>query len=80
MATVIRGVLNLPSLGHDPDSPSGIGSCPAPCLLDATGRRVTGLRIGPNNVSRFASGVYFVREVLSGQASEVRCRIVIVQK
>jgi len=63
-ATVIRGVLNLPrdagALGHDPNCPGAIGSCPA-ALLDAAGRTVLTLRAGANDVSGFAPGVYFIR-------------------
>jgi hypothetical protein len=39
-----------------------IGLCPAPCLLNATGRKVTGLVPGPNDVRHLAPGVYFVRQ------------------
>jgi hypothetical protein len=31
-------------------------------LLDASGRKVMDLRPGPNDVSRLAPGVYFVRQ------------------
>jgi len=58
--TVVRGVLYVPGLGHNPDSPSGIGLCPALCLLDATGRRVMELATGANDVRRIAPGVYFI--------------------
>jgi hypothetical protein len=62
-ATVVRGVLHQPrgagTLGHDPNCPGAIGSCPA-VLLDACGRRVMMLRYGANDVSRLAPGVYFV--------------------
>jgi len=60
--TVIGTVLWLgPDLGHDPDSPDGIGSCPA-SLLDITGRKVLELQPGDNDVRHLAPGVYFVRE------------------
>ena len=60
--TVARGMLRL-SAGHDRNPPGDFGSCPkpAPCLLDASGRKVLGLRPGPNDVSSLAPGVYFVR-------------------
>ena len=41
-------------------------------LRDATGRRVAELHPGPNDVSRFGAGVYFVRSAVSGQRSAVR--------
>jgi len=63
-ATLIRDVLVLPRdmtcLGPDPDSPGGIGSCPA-LLLDAVGRKVLSLAPGQNDVRDLAPGVYFVR-------------------
>jgi hypothetical protein len=48
-------------------------------LLDAAGRKVTELRLGENDVSGIAPGVYFVREGPSGQPSDVRSRKVIIQ-
>jgi hypothetical protein len=52
-ATVVRGVLYLPEASsHKPQAAS---------LMDATGRRVTDLRPGANDVSRLSPGVYFVR-------------------
>jgi hypothetical protein len=51
-ATVIRGVLDLPT-SLDPSLPS--------CLLDITGRKVLDLKPGANNTGRLAPGVYFVR-------------------
>jgi len=71
-ATVVNGVLVLPDLGHDPDSPGGIGSCPA-SLLDISGRRVMDIRAGANDVSRLAPGAYFVRRG-STTARFVLCR------
>jgi aminopeptidase N len=73
--TIVRGVLELGRLGHDTDSRSGIGSCPAH-LLDIAGRKVMALQPGANDVSRLAPGVYFVREQLKHQAQEVRRVIV----
>ena len=73
--TIVRGVLVLPRdmtcLGHDPDSPGGIGSCPA-LLQDAFGRKVMDLLPGPNDVRHLAPGVYFVRAV-SGEPLAVGC-------
>ena len=64
-ATIVRGVLFLgagQASGHDPNSPSGIGSCPCkPVLLDISGRKVLDLVPGANDVSALAPGVYFVR-------------------
>ena len=61
--TVVRGVLNLAGLEYNPDSPGGIGLCPAPVLLDATGRKVMELVPGENDVRHLAPGVYFLRQV-----------------
>jgi len=79
-ATVVRGVLYLPRdmtcLGLDPDSPDGIGPCPA-LLLDAVGRKVMALKSGPNDVRALAPGVYFVSEAQAhAQAQAVR-RVVV---
>ncbi|MFO7652088.1 MAG: hypothetical protein R6X13_12210, partial [bacterium] len=60
-ASVVRGVLNLPV------SSFGISHS---TLVDATGRQVLDLRVGPNDVSRLAPGVYFVSaEGPSGQVT-----------
>ena len=51
-ATILRGVLHLPaSLFSNHNS-----------LFDMTGRRVMSPRLGANDVSRLAPGVYFVRQ------------------
>jgi len=39
-------------------------TCPS-WLIDATGRKVTALRPGANDVSRLSPGVYFVRSAVS---------------
>ena len=57
-ATVIHGVLLLPK---------GVGSSTS-YLLDATGRKVSTLRPGANDVGRLSPGVYFVREARAGRA------------
>jgi len=50
--TIVRGVLWLPpAVDHRPQ---------AARLLDVSGRKVIGLRAGPNDVSRLAPGVYFI--------------------
>jgi len=82
-ASVVRGVLRLTRdmtrLGHDPDSPDGIGSCPA-LLLDVTGRRVMDLQLGENDIRTLAPGVYLVRTAESGGRSAVSVRKVVIQK
>jgi hypothetical protein len=55
-ATVVRGVLLL-----DGDCPR-TGTVPKAVLLDISGRKVLDLRLGANDVSWLAPGVYFVRE------------------
>jgi len=57
--SVVRGMLYI-GLGHNPNSPEGIGLCPA-LLLDASGRRVMELQPGENDVRRLGPGVYFIR-------------------
>jgi len=53
-ATLIRGILNLvPPVGN----PSSVFT-----LIDACGRRTMFLHPGPNDVSRLAPGVYFIKE------------------
>jgi len=52
-ATIVRGVLFLPSSLLSPLS----------FLLSVDGRKVLDLHAGPNDVSRLAPGVYFVRMV-----------------
>jgi hypothetical protein len=59
-ATVVRGLLVLP---RDMTELSGNSNrVSGPVLLDATGRRVLSLKPGPNDVSRLAPGVYFLRQ------------------
>lgn len=60
-ASIVRGVLDLGTLGHDPNCPGAIGSCPAAALLDAAGCRVLALGPGANDLSGLRAGVYFVR-------------------
>lgn len=61
---VIRGVLFLegdcPRTETEGTVPEW-GPSPEPVLIDATGRKVLNLESGANDVSRLASGVYFVR-------------------
>jgi len=54
MPGIVRGVLEMPeATGRKPQASS--------VLLDIGGRKVLDLQAGPNDVSRLASGVYFVR-------------------
>jgi hypothetical protein len=55
IATIVRGVLEIGS------QLAANGSKPIIALLDISGRKVLDLNPGPNDVSRFAAGVYFVR-------------------
>lgn len=59
-ATVVRGVLHFPvsSFGFSHSS-----------LIDAAGRRLLDLSPGPNDVSRLAPGVYFVRSTIANRQS-----------
>lgn len=60
--TILRNVLYLPfGLGYNINSESRVGLCPA-LLLDASGRKVTELGFGANDVRGLAPGVYFVVE------------------
>jgi DNA-binding beta-propeller fold protein YncE len=61
--TIVHGVLFLPEAASRKSQ--------AASLLDATGRKVLGLRPGANDVRALAPGVYFVKEhsVLSSQHS-----------
>jgi len=69
--TIIRGVLFL-GAGRDANV-LHLGSCPKPCLLDISGRKVMNLRPGANDVRALAPGVYFVREAQAqAQAQAVR--------
>jgi hypothetical protein len=51
---IVRGVLNLPAATGRKSQAAG--------LLDATGRKVLDLYPGPNDVSRFAAGMFFIYE------------------
>jgi len=67
--TIVRGVLFLPSSVLSPHS----------SLLSVAGRNVMELRPGPNDVSRLAPGLYFVRAV-SREPSAVGCQKVVIQR
>jgi hypothetical protein len=64
MPTIVRGVLYMPAA-------SSVKPQTTSWLLDATGRRVAELHSGPNDVSRFGAGVYFVRLAESGKRPAV---------
>jgi photosystem II stability/assembly factor-like uncharacterized protein len=71
--TIVRGVLEI---GPQPAANSlqpGIG------LLDISGRKVMALRSGPNDVSRLASGVYFITDQESGGRGRGEVWKVVVQ-
>jgi hypothetical protein len=72
-ATVVHSVLFLP--GASSSKPQA-----ASWLLDISGRKVLELRPGPNDVSGFSPGVYFVREpsAASGKPSAVSVRKVVL--
>ena len=67
-ATVLGGVLSL-------SREWSVGGR-QPVLLDISGRKVMELHPGPNDVSRFGAGVYFVRSAVSDVPSAVRKIIV----
>jgi hypothetical protein len=46
-------------------------------LLDISGRQVTALHPGPNDLSHFAPGVYFVR--LNAPGAQVTRKLVLAQ-
>lgn len=52
-ATLVRGTLNLPESGGRREAGN--------VVLDAAGRRILDLAPGPNDISRLAPGVYFIR-------------------
>ena len=54
LPSIVRGVLYVPERTRTSSSTS--------CLLDISGRRVTNLRPGPNDVRALAPGVYFVQQ------------------
>ena len=54
MATVVRGALFLAAKGG--------GQMASNDLLDISGRKVMGLKLGANDIRHLAPGVYFVRE------------------
>jgi hypothetical protein len=70
--TVVRGALVLGAADSRQNTESRAD------LLDISGRKVMGLRAGPNDVSRLSPGVYFVTE--NGARCTVRSRKVVIQR
>jgi hypothetical protein len=79
-ATIVRGVLLLPR--DMTELPGNSARVPRPALLDVAGRKVMELWSGPNDVSGFPPGVYFVRErsAASGEPSAVFIRKVVITR
>jgi len=73
-ATVVRGLLRIED--------RGLRTGDRAELLDISGRKVLDLQPGPNDVSRLAPGVYFVRErsAARGRRSAVSVRKVVVTR
>ena len=70
--TVVRGVLEL--------APGGPGQSTTVFLLDISGRKVMDLHPGPNDVSRFDAGVFFIRDLASGVSGRGEvCKVVIAR-
>jgi len=72
-ATIVRGVLELPGATSREPQVSSV-------LLDIGGRKVLKLHPGPNDVSRLAPGVYFVRGPGSGGGGRGETYKVVIQK
>jgi hypothetical protein len=68
LATVVRGVLFLPSLGTRSELPERNSVMSRAALLDISGREVMDLRPGANDVSHLVPGVYFVRSAREAAA------------
>jgi hypothetical protein len=71
-ATLIRGVLNLQTAIHNPQSEI--------VLLDISGRKVMALRPGTNDVHSLAPGVYFVRDEGQGTRDTGRTRKILLTR
>jgi hypothetical protein len=69
-ATLVHGVLRLPV------SPFSLRTS----LFDMTGRQVMALRPGPNDISRLAPGVYFVRQASGVKREGSSIRKVVVAR
>jgi len=90
LPTIIHSVLLLGGENGDCPAPSPTqalrGTVPGfanPTLLDISGRAVLVLHPGPNDISRLAPGVYFVRSeppAVSREPSAVTARKVIIQR
>jgi hypothetical protein len=71
-ATLSRGLLNLSLSGGKHDAPYA--------LHDITGRRILALKPGPNDVSRLAPGVYFIRQASGGERQAAGVAKVIIAR
>jgi hypothetical protein len=77
-ATIVRGVLFLPR--DMTELPGNSDRVPRPALLNAAGRTVLALHCGPNDASRLAPGVYFIRgqSAVGGRQSVVQ-KVILTQ-
>lgn len=73
-ATIVRGVLRLAKTGTVP-----LWGLSPLSLVDADGRRVMELRLGPNDVSGLAPGVYFISGPSAG-GRQPSARVVVIQR
>jgi YVTN family beta-propeller protein len=71
--TIVRGVLELAVDSRQRTAYKAE-------LLDASGRRVAELHPGPNDVSRLGAGVYFVRDLGSGDRGRGEVRRVVIAR
>jgi DNA-binding beta-propeller fold protein YncE len=77
-ASVVRSVLYMP---RDMTETAEVSDrVPRPALLDVSGREVMVLNPGPNDISRLAPGVYFVREEGRGAGGVGRTRKVVIAR
>ena len=76
LPTAVRGVLELPR-GRPGQSTAGQSLV---FLLDVSGRKVAELHPGPNDVSRFGAGVYFVRGLGSGTGGQGEVSKVVIAR
>jgi hypothetical protein len=70
-ATVVRGVLFLPSLGTRSELSERNSVMSRAALLDISGRKVLDLKPGANDVRTLAPGVYFVHSAIDNRQSKM---------